>query len=74
MAKSRDILSGLTVEVHEFKFEKALRLFTKKVNNSGKLREVKEREAFEKPSVKKRKAKKSAKNRWAKHLRDTSLK
>ncbi|BDR25791.1 hypothetical protein RVBP17_1660 [Pseudomonas phage sp. 30-3] len=58
--KTFNIITGLTVEVRHDNFNQALRTFTKKVQNSGKLKEVREREFYEKPSVKKTKAKKAA--------------
>jgi len=48
-------------------FQKALRKFKKKVSNDGILQDLKEREYYEKPSAKRRKAKKAAINR---HRRD----
>lgn len=54
------IIAGLRVEVRDGNVEKALRIFSKKVQNSGILKEYKERQEFVKPSVKKRRAKKAA--------------
>ena len=53
--------------------EKALRKFKKKVLESGLLRELKEREFYEKPTTARKKAKASAKNRWRKKLASESL-
>lgn len=53
--------------------EKALRKFKKKVLESGLLRELKEREFYEKPTTARKKAKASAKNRWRKKLAAESL-
>lgn len=46
-------VEGLKVRVGEGEkaFEKALRLFSKKVQASGMLRELREREYYEKPSI-----------------------
>ncbi len=41
---------GLTVEVRGDDFTRALRMFTKKVQDAGILNEVKERMAYEKPA------------------------
>lgn len=57
---------GLTVSVGNGDFNRALKIFSKKVNDSGKLREVKERMEYEKPAVKKQKARKMARKRWLK--------
>jgi len=48
---------GMCVEVYNDNFEKALRTFKKKVLESGKLIELREKEFYEKPSVTKRKTK-----------------
>lgn len=40
---------GLSVRVHEGQFEKALKVFKKKVMNDGILKELKARQAYEKP-------------------------
>jgi len=47
----------MCVEVYNDNFEKALRTFKKKVLESGKLIELREKEFYEKPSVTKRKTK-----------------
>jgi small subunit ribosomal protein S21 len=48
---------GTTVEVYNDNFEKALRTFKKKIADSGKLIELREKEFYEKPSVTRRKTK-----------------
>jgi len=58
---------GLTVNA-EKDFNKALRLFGKKVQESNKLREVRDRMHYEPPSVKKQKNKKMARKRWLKKI------
>lgn len=55
---------GLTVEVRNDDFGRALRTFSKKVQDIGILKEVKERMAYEKPAVKKQRLKKQARKRW----------
>ncbi len=48
---------GLTVRVHEGQFEKAMKVFKKKVMNDGILKELKARQAYEKPGeIRRRKA------------------
>lgn len=61
-------VTGCTVVVHDGNAEKALRKFKKKVLESGLLRELKERETYEKPTTARKKARASAKNRWRKKL------
>jgi small subunit ribosomal protein S21 len=59
--------------VHDGNFEKALRKLKKKVTESGLLQEVKDRQQFIKPTVKRKEAKSQAVRRWKKHLRDQDL-
>ena len=64
---------GLTVIVEEGKFEKALRQFKKKVEDSGLIQEIRERQQYVKPSIKRKLAKNAAKKRWQKKLAQDSL-
>jgi len=57
---------GLCVEVKNGDINWALRKFKKKVQESGILQELKEREFYEKPSIKRKKAKAAARSRWLK--------
>lgn len=57
MSKKQGPLMGSKVIVQNDNFEKALRLFKKKIVESGKLIELKEKEFYEKPSVTRRKTK-----------------
>ena len=59
---------GRTVEVRDGNVEKALRKLKKKVNNSGILLEVRERQHYVKPSTKRKLAKGAAKSRWRKKI------
>lgn len=61
---------GMTVAVKDGNVEKALRKFKKKIQESGKLDELKEREHFTKPTTARKQAKEQAKRRWKKQLRD----
>ena len=67
------ICRGNSVTVTNDNVEKAMRKFKKKVLESGLLRELKERETYEKPTTKRKKAKAAAKNRWRKKLASESL-
>ena len=51
----------------------ALRRFKKKVEESGVLDELREREHYVKPTTARKKAKSAAKARWAKKLREQQL-
>ena len=64
---------GLTVLVEDGKFEKALRQFKKKVEESGLLQEVRERQEYVKPSIRRKLARNAAKKRLAKRIRQESL-
>lgn len=57
---------GLSVKVDKGKFERALKIFKKKVMNDGILKEVKERQAYEKPTTMRRRKKAEARRRWLK--------
>ncbi len=66
-------MRGRTVIVNDGNVEKALRKFKKKISDQNLLQEVRDREQFVKPTVKRKLAKGQAKRRWQKYLRDQSL-
>jgi small subunit ribosomal protein S21 len=66
-------LRGTLVEVRNGDVNGAMRRFKKKVQDEGILQEVRQREAYEKPSIKKAKAKAAAKSRWLKQLSKSKL-
>lgn len=57
---------GLYVEVHNNDVSRALRKLKKIINNDGLLKELRDREYYEKPSLKRKKAKAAARKRWLK--------
>ena len=57
---------GLYVEVRGGDVMNALRIFKKKVQEEGILQEYKERQHYEKPSAKRKKAKAAGRKRWLK--------
>jgi small subunit ribosomal protein S21 len=57
MSKRNNEFMGSRVVVQNDNVEKALRLFKKKIQDSGKLIELREKEFYEKPSVTRRKTK-----------------
>lgn len=59
---------GLHVEVRNGDFNFALRKFKKKVAEDGILQELRQREFYEKPSLKRKKAKAAGRSRWLKKL------
>jgi small subunit ribosomal protein S21 len=66
-------MSGRKVSVQDGNTDKALRKFKKKIADSGLLQEVRDRQEFVKPTVRRKLAKSQAKRRWQKYLRDQSL-
>lgn len=64
--------SGVTVKDGE-PVERALRRFKKKIQDSGLLQELRDREFYEKPTTARKRAKSAAKNRWQKELRKQQL-
>ena len=61
---------GLTVEVRGDDFGRALRTWSKKVQDTGLLKEVKDRMAYEKPAVLKQRMKKQARKRWERQVEE----
>ena len=64
---------GLTVIVEDGKFEKAMRLFKKKIDDSGLLKELRDREAYVKPTIRRKLAKNAARKRWERYLESQTL-
>ena len=64
---------GSTVVVEDGKFEKAMRQFKKKVEESGLLMDLRDRQAYIKPTTKRKMAKNAAKKRWKKKLAQQSM-
>tara|TARA_B110001454_G_scaffold182199_1_gene176613 strand:- start:1113 stop:1322 length:210 start_codon:yes stop_codon:yes gene_type:complete len=65
---------GFTVEVRNNNVEKALRVLKKKLIKSGQMKELKERQYFQKPSFKKREKKKENIRRYKKDQKLKALK
>lgn len=67
-------LSGRSVIVGpDGNVEKALRKFKKKIQNSGLLLELRDRETFVKPTTRRKIKKGQAQSRWKKYLRSQKL-
>ena len=64
---------GKSVTVNDGNVEKALRKFKKKIQNSGLLFELKEREHYVKPTTQRKLKASAAKKRWQKYLRSQQL-
>jgi ribosomal protein S21 len=67
------MIKGRKVIVNDDNTEKALRKFKKMITEYGLLQEVRDRQEFVKPTIKRKVAKSQAKRRWDKYLRDQSL-
>jgi small subunit ribosomal protein S21 len=61
---------GITTEVRNDDVGRALRTFSKKVEDAGILKEVRKRMAYEKPTVKKQRLKKQARKRWERSIEE----
>jgi small subunit ribosomal protein S21 len=61
------------VYVKDDNLEKAMRKFKKKVNDSGILQTLKEKEFYEKPTSIRKRAKSAAINRWNKKIANQQL-
>jgi small subunit ribosomal protein S21 len=66
-------LRGNSVLVTDGNIEKALRKFKKKVQTSGLLNELRERECYVKPTTARKLKRSAACNRWRKQLADQKL-
>lgn len=66
-------LHGRTVVVTDNNVERALRKFKKKINESGLLLELRERETYTKPTARRKLKRNLAKSRWKKYLRSQEL-
>ncbi len=62
-----------SVIVKDDNVERALRKFKKKIQDSGLLQELRDRETYEKPTTLKKRKKSAARNRWQKQLRSQQL-
>jgi small subunit ribosomal protein S21 len=65
---------GNVVHVREGEpFEKALRRFKNKIQDSDLLNDLRQREFYEKPTTARKRAKSAARNRWQKELAKQAL-
>ena len=65
--------NGRSVLVADGNVEKALRRFKKKIQNTGLLLELRERETYQKPTARRKVKKGQARSRWRKYLRSQQL-
>lgn len=73
MNKPKEILRGLKIIVGDMPLNVALKKFKQRVDDSGKLEELKGRMQFEKPTSVRKRKKGAARARWLKKLRDQAL-
>jgi small subunit ribosomal protein S21 len=66
-------LRGSTVYVKNDNVEQAMRKFKKKMQDSGLLQDLRDREFYEKPTATRKKKASAAKNRWKKKLQSQQL-
>lgn len=66
-------LRGRSVEVRDNNVERALRKFKKKIQTSGLLNDLRDREHYVKPTTARKLKRNAAKNRWRKTLQDQQL-
>ena len=64
----KDKFTGSTVIVKNDDFNRAMRNFTKKVQESGLLKELRDRSSYEKPAVERQRLKKQARKRWEREV------
>ena len=73
MNKSRVTLGRTVVLKEGENINQALRRFKKKIEDSGILEELRQKEFYEKPTTKRKRLKGAAVARWRKQLRDNQL-
>lgn len=66
-------LYGRTVLCQDGNVEKALRKFKKRIQDSGLLLELRERETYTKPNARRKVKKSQARRRWEKYLASQRL-
>ena len=64
---------GRTVTVTDGNVEKAMRKFKKKIQASGVLNELRDREHFIKPTTQRKIRRNAARNRWRKYVQTQQL-
>jgi small subunit ribosomal protein S21 len=70
---NKDTVRGIRVTVGDMPINTALRKFKQRVDDSGKLEDVKAKMFYEKPTTERKRKKGAAKARWKKKLRDQQL-
>jgi small subunit ribosomal protein S21 len=74
MSRNKDKgIQGSKVIVGDLPLQVALRKFKQRVDDSGKLEELRSRTHYEKPTTERKRKKGAARARWLKTLRDKEL-
>jgi len=71
--KKRKLFNGSFVEVGDMPINVAIRKLKQKLDDSGKLEDVKENMFYEKPTTRRKRKKGAAKSRWRKKLQEQAL-
>ena len=66
-------IKGSTVYVKNDNVEQAMRKFKRKIQDSGLLQDLRDREFYEKPTSTRKKKASAAKNRWKKKVQSQKL-
>ena len=66
--EEQKVKRGLHVEVRNNDVNRAMRKLKKMCNNEGLFKDMREKEFYEKPSLKKKKEKAAARKRWLKQV------
>lgn len=66
--EQQSVVPGMYVEVRNNDVNRAMRKLKKMLNNEGVFKDLRDREHFEKPSIKRKKAKAAARKRWLKQM------
>ena len=69
----KPMLSGSSVVVNDGQFESAFRRFRRKIEDSGLLRELNERQSYTKPTTARKQSKNAAVKRWKRSLEKQNL-
>lgn len=73
MNKNKSNITGTKIVTGDMPFNTALKKFKQKVEDSGKLEEMRERMFFEKPTSERKRKKGAARARWLKKLKSQEL-
>jgi len=73
MSKNKNLILGTRIVAGELPFNTVLKKFKQKVDDSGKLEEMRERMFYEKPTTERKRKKGAARARWLKKLKNQEL-